>query len=197
MIMTYVIVLMLAVSVIFGGVTGNIGAVSQATVTGTKDAVTLLLNIGGTICLWCGMMEIMKQSGISAKISRLLRPVIKLLFGEAAEDEEACSYIGQNMASNLLGLGSAATPSGLKAAARLRQLAEEKGEKPHGVFLLIVLNTASLQILPTTIAAVRATHGSAAPYDILPAVWLSGIVSVAVGIFAAKSMAAVSRTGKK
>lgn len=188
MIMTRVIVIMFAISLIFGALTGQISKVSQATVSGAKDAIQLIINIGGTICLWNGLLEIMNRSGLANKIARLLRPLIRLLFGKYAEDEEACGYIGQNMASNLLGLGSAATPSGLKAAKRLYKLAEEKKETPHAVFLLIIINTASLQLLPTTIAAVRAGEGSMAPYDILPAVWLSSIVSVAVGITAAKLM---------
>ncbi len=188
MIMTIVIVIMLGASLVFGAVTGQIAQVSQATVSGAKEAVQLLLNICGTICLWNGLLEIMNRSGLAAKTAKLLRPIIRLLFGKYAEDEEACGYIGQNMASNLLGLGSAATPSGLKAAKRLHQLSKEKGEHPHAVFLLIIINTASLQLLPTTIAAVRAAEGSAAPYDILPAVWLSSIVSVLVGITAAKLM---------
>ena len=188
MIMTVVIVIMLGVSLVFAIVTGSISQVAQATVSGAKSGVELILSIGGTICLWSGLLEVMNRSGMAGKISKMLRPVIRLIFGKYAEDEQACSYIGQNMASNILGLGSAATPSGLKAAKRLMQLSKEKGEVPHSVFMLIIINTASIQLLPTTIAAVRASEGSTAPYDILPAVWLASAVSVAVGITAAKLM---------
>lgn len=193
MIMTCVICAMVAAAVVFGGLTGNMAAVSEGVVAGAKSAVELVLKIGGTICLWNGLLEIMNRSGLSAKISVLLTPLIRLLFGKYGEDKEAAGYISQNMAANLLGLGSAATPSGLKAAGRLHRLSLERGEKPHGVFLLIVINTASLQLLPTTVAAVRAAYGSARPFDILPAVWLSSAVSVAVGITAAKLMKAVSK----
>ena len=193
MIMTCVICAMVAAAVVFGGLTGNMAAVSEAVVAGAKSAVELVLKIGGTICLWNGLLEVMNRSGLSAKISVLLTPVIRLLFGKYGEDKEAAGYISQNMAANLLGLGSAATPSGLKAARRLYRLSLERGEKPHGVFLLIVINTASLQLLPTTVAAVRVAYGSARPFDILPAVWLSSAVSVAVGITAAKLMKAVSK----
>ena len=188
MIMTLVIGIILGISLVFAAITGNISQVSHATVSRTKDAVNLLLSIGGTICLWCGLLEVMNRSGLAEKISRFLRPVIRLIFGKYAQDEQACRYIGQNMASNLLGLGSAATPSGLKAAKRLLELSKERGEPPHSVFLLIVINTASLQLLPTTVAAVRAAEGSAVPYDILPAVWLASAVSVVVGIYVAKMM---------
>ena len=193
MIMTYVIVILLALSVIFGSLTGNIGGVSQAAIDGAKQAVTLLLNIGGTICLWNGLLEIMNRSGLSQTVSKLLKPVIRLLFGSYANDEECLQYISQNMSANLLGLGSAATPSGLKAAKRLQQLAQERGERPYGVFLLIVINTASLQLVPTTVAAVRASYGSARPFDILPAVWLASAVSVLLGITAVKLFEAVSK----
>ena len=193
MIMTCVIGAMLALAVIFGGVTGNIGEVSQAALDGAKQAVTLLLNIGGTICLWNGLLEIMNRSGLSEHISKLLQPIIRLLFGSYAKDEECLRYISQNMSANLLGLGSAATPAGLKAAKRLQQLSRERGERPHGVFLLIVINTASLQLLPTTVAAVRSSMGSARPFDILPAVWLASAVSVAAGITAVGIFRAVSK----
>ena len=131
-------------------------------------------------------MEVMNRSGLSKHIAALLRPLILLLYGRDGRDSEAASALSQNMAANLLGLGSAATPAGLRAAARLHTLAQGRGEPPHGVFLLIVLNTASLQLFPTTVAAVRAACGASSPYDILPAVWLSSAISVATGIFAAK-----------
>ena len=193
MLMTGVIAAMTVAAVMFGALMGNMSGVSQAVVSGAKQAVTLMLNIGGTICLWNGLLEIMNRSGLSEKVSKLLYPVIRLLFGSYAKDKEACAYISQNMAANILGLGSAATPAGLKAAKRLHQLSNEKGQKPHSVFLLIVINTASLQLLPTTVAAVRASFGSAKPFDILPAVWIASIVSVLVGITTAKLLKAVSK----
>ena len=193
MIMTCVICALVAAAVVFGGLTGNISAVSQAAVSGAKSAVELVIKIGGTICLWNGLLEVMNRSGLSGLIAKLLKPVIGLLFGKYGKDQEAAGYISQNMAANLLGLGSAATPSGLKAARRLYDLSTRGGERPHGVFLLMVVNTASLQLLPTTVAAVRASYGSARPFDILPAVWLSSAVSVAVGVGAAKLLKAVSK----
>ena len=193
MIMTWVIGLMTAASIVFGCLTGSMGQVSQAAISGAKQATELMFNIGGTICLWNGLMEIMNRSGLSKTISRLLRPVIRLLFGEYARDAECVQYISQNMAANILGLGSAATPAGLKAAKRMFTLSKAKNLRPHGVFMLIVVNTASLQLLPTTVAAVRASLGSPQPFDILPAVWLSSAVSVAVGVGAVCLFRAVSK----
>ena len=188
MLMSCVLLAMLAVSLLCGALTGRMPEVSQASIAGAKEAVTLMLSIGGTICLWCGLMEVMQESGLSKKIARLLRPVISLLFGKYARDEEARDALSRNMAANLLGLGSAATPAGLQAAGRLLRLSEQYGEPPDAVYLLIVVNTASLQLLPTTVAAVRAGLGCREPYDILPAVWLASVGSVCAAVLAARQL---------
>ena len=186
MLMSRVLAVLAGVALVMGALTGRMAQVSQATISGSEEAVRLILRMAGTLCLWNGLMEVMQRSGLAHKVARLLSPLIGLLFGEYAKDPQARAAIAQNMSANLLGLGSAATPSGLRAAKRLQQLSDQKGTPPHGVFLLIVINTASLQLLPTTVAAVRAGLGSAAPYDILPAVWLSSAVSVTVAVLAAR-----------
>ena len=188
MLMSRVLALMAAVSLLCGAMTGRLPQVSRATADGAMEAVQLLLRMGGTLCLWNGLMEVMQVSGLTEKLARLLHPVIARLFGDYAHDPRAREAIARNMAANLLGLGSAATPSGLQAAKRLKELSDRQGKPPHGAFLLIVINTASLQLLPTTVAAVRAGLGAARPYDILPAVWLSSAVSVLTAITAARLM---------
>lgn len=186
MLMSRVLALLTALALLFGLLTGRLPQVSQATVSGAEEAVRLLLRIGGTLCLWNGLMEVMTRSGLAGRVARWLTPLIRLLFGSYADDPAARSAIAQNMAANLLGLGSAATPAGLRAAKRLRDLSAAQGRPPHGVFLLIVLNTASLQLLPTTVAALRAGLGSPQPYDILPAVWVTSALSVTAGVVAAR-----------
>ncbi len=186
MLMSRVLALLTALALVMGALSGRMAQVSQATISGAGEAVRLILSIGGTLCLWNGLMEVMQRAGLAQKLARLLSPVISLLFGTYAKDPQAKAAIAQNMSANLLGLGSAATPSGLRAAKRLKELSDRQGKPPHGAFLLMVINTASLQLLPTTVAAVRAGLGSAAPFDILPAVWLSSAVSVAVAICAAR-----------
>jgi spore maturation protein A len=188
MLMSRVVAALVAMALVFGGLSGRMTEVSNGLVEGAAGAVSLMISIGGAICLWSGLMEVMARSGLAEWVARLLRPLILLLFGKAGRDREARDAISQNMAANLLGLGSAATPSGLRAARRLQQLAEQEGRPPDEVMLLIVLNTASLQLIPTTIAAVRAGLGAVEPYDILPAVWLASGISVAVGILACKLM---------
>lgn len=186
MLMSRVLTVLCLLSLVMGLLTGRMEQVSQATLSGAQEAVQLLLKMGGTLCLWNGVMEVMSRSGLSAKVAHLLQPLISLLFGSYARDAAARDAIARNMAANLLGLGSAATPSGLQAAKRLKELSDRRGAIPHGVFLLMVINTASLQLLPTTVAAVRSSLGAAQPFDILPAVWLSSTVSVATAVVAAK-----------
>lgn len=186
MLMSKVLAVLVGLALVMGALTGRMPEVSQATIAGAGEAVSLLLRLAGTLCLWNGLMEVMSRSGLADKVARLLGPLISLLFGEYARDPQARAAISQNMAANLLGLGSAATPSGLRAAERLYCLSQQKQQEPHGVFLLIIINTASMQLLPTTVAAVRAGLGCRTPYDILPAVWLSSAVSVTAGVLAAR-----------
>lgn len=178
-------------ALLFGLLGGNIGAVAAALPQGAAGAVQLVLAIGGTICVWSGVMEVMNQSGLTDKISKALTPVIRLLFGRQGQDRAAREALSQNMAANLLGLGSAATPAGLRAAARLA----ETGGRPNcdAVLRLMVLNSASLQLIPANIAAVRAAAGSSRPFAILPAVWLSSAASVCAALLAAWLLARVWR----
>ena len=193
MLMSRVLAALLLLAVVFGTLTGRMADVALAAVSGTQQAVELILSIAGTICLWSALMEVMNRSGLALRIANMLRPVIVWLFGKYGRDEQAAEAISQNMAANLLGLGSAATPAGLRAAKRLDELARRDGVRPDSVLLLIVINTASVQLLPTTVAAVRAAYGSPNPYDILPAVWVSSLISVAVGIFLARILGKIWR----
>lgn len=189
--MAKIFAILFAVALVFGLLGGNIGAVAAALPEGAAGAVKLMLAIGGTICVWSGVMEVMNQSGLTDKISRMLTPVIRLLFGRQGQDREAREALTQNMAANLLGLGSAATPAGLRAAARLA----ETGGRPDcdAVLRLMVLNSASLQLIPANIAAVRAAAGSTRPFAIIPAVWLSSAASVCAALLAASLLSRVWR----
>ncbi len=193
MFMSKLLAVLLLLAVVFGALTGRMPEVSLAAVSGARQAVELLISIAGSTCLWSALMEVMNRSGLSARIASALRPLIVLLFGRHGRDEQAAEAISQNMAANLLGLGSAATPAGLRAAARLHELSQRDRIPPDSVLRLIVLNTASVQLLPTTIAAVRASCGSQSPYDILPAVWAASIISVCTGLLAAAVLRRVWR----
>lgn len=187
MTMTVIWTGMIVVSILCGLATGRGSAVAAAAVEGTSAAVQLALSIAGMLCLWTGVMEVMRQSGLADRLSRLLAPILHRLFPQAAKDRDTMDSISANVSANLLGLGSAATPLGLEAARRLAR--SSPGVASDSLCMLVVCNTASIQLIPTTVASVRAAEGCAAPFDILPAVWLASALSVGVGILACKIFA--------
>ncbi len=182
---------MVLVSVLCGLATGRGPEVAAAAAEGASAAVELCLSIAGMMCLWTGVMEVMRRAGLADSLSRLLGPVLRRLFPKAARDREAMDSISANVSANLLGLGNAATPLGIEAAKRLSRGGD--GRACDDLCMLVVCNTASIQLIPTTVATVRASAGSAAPFDILPAVWLASALSVGVGILACKLFARVWR----
>lgn len=191
MAMTVIWTGMVVISVLCGLATGRGPEVAAAAVEGTRAAVELCLTIGGMLCLWSGVMEVMRRAGLAQKLSRLLRPILRRLYPSVADDGGVMDSISANVSANLLGLGNAATPLGLEAA---RGMSRRSGKTASDALcMLVVCNTASIQLLPTTVATVRAGLGCAAPFDILPAVWLASAVSVGVGITAAKVCARVWR----
>ena len=180
------------VSILCGLAPGRGPAVATAALDGAAAAVELCLSLAGVLCLWMGVMEIMRRSGLSQKLSRLLMPVLRRLYPAFARDREVMDTIAANVSANLLGLGNAATPLGLEAARKMSR--RTPGVANDALCMLVVCNTASIQLIPTTVAAVRAGAGCAAPFDILPATWLASAISVSVGILAAKLFAKIWRT---
>ncbi len=175
---------MVVLSLVYGLWAGNGAAVAAGAVEGAAAAVELCLTMAGLMCLWMGVMEIMKRSGLAGALSRLLRPVLGRLYPDFRKDRETMDAISANVSANLLGLGNAATPLGIQAARRMAQ--RTPGVASDSLCMLVVCNTASIQLFPTTVAAVRQSLGCQTPFDILPAVWLASLVSVAVGVLAAK-----------
>lgn len=174
---------MVLLSLIFGIATGNLDEVANAALEGAGSAVELSISMAGILCLWSGVMEIMNACGLSAGLARAFRPILRRLLPEASRDEKTLAAVSANVSANLLGLGNAATPLGIRAARRMARSCD--GVASNELCLLVVLNTASIQLLPTTIASLRAAAGSQTPFDILPAVWLSSAMSVAAGLAAA------------
>ncbi|BFK86483.1 nucleoside recognition domain-containing protein [Pseudoflavonifractor gallinarum] len=177
---------MVGCAVFCGLLTGRGPQVAAAAMEGAAAAVELCLSMAGVLCLWMGVMEVMRRSGLSQGLSRLLRPLLKRLYPDFARDREVMDSISANVSANLLGLGNAATPLGIQAARRMSR--RTPGVASDSLCMLVVCNTASIQFIPTTVASVRAAAGCAAPFDILPAVWLASALSVTVGILAAKVM---------
>ena len=180
---------MLVLSIGIGAATGRIGAVSQAAITGAAGAVELFLLLLGTICMWNGLMKIAEYAGVTDAVCRLLSPLTRRLFPDLKPSSEGMQAITMNMTANLLGLGNAATPLGLRAMKYMAQEAPDKGVATDSMAMFVVINTASLQLVPTTIATIRIKYGSAAPFDTLPCIWISSIVTLSVGILLAKLLA--------
>ena len=189
MAMTWLWTGMVALSVLFGAATGNLGALGGAALEGARSAVELCVSLAGVMCLWTGVMEVMNRSGLSALLARAFRPLLRRLLPQASRDEETIATVSANLSANMLGLGNAATPLGIRAAERMARGSD--GVASDELCLFLVLNTASIQLLPTTVASVRAALGCADPFDIRPAVWLTSAAAVAVGVLAAKLLARV------
>ena len=182
---------MVALSLLCGLATGRGELVAAAAVEGAQSAVELCISMAGMLCLWTGVMEVMRRSGLAEKLSRLLRPVLRLLFPQVARDRAVMDSISANISANLLGLGNAARPLGIEAVRKMGR--KTPGTASDAMCMLVVCNTASIQLIPTTVASVRAAAGSGAPFDILPAVWLASVLSVGVGILACKILARIWR----
>ncbi len=178
-------VVFVTASMLFGAVQGKGEAVAAAAFSGAGAAVELCLGLAAAICLWSGVTSLMEASGLSEELGRLLSPLLGRLFPAAWRRKSLRRNITANVTANLLGLGNAATPPGVAAAEEMAAMTT------HGSTELrrfVVLNTASIQLLPATVAAIRSSCGAAAPFDILPAVWLSSAAALCAGLLACRLM---------
>ena len=191
MALTLAWVTMMALSLLFAGLNGTAAAVGAAAAEGTSAAITLGLGLLGGIMFWSGLMEVMERAGLTAALSRMLRPILYRLFPSCGRDGELARELSLNVSANLLGLGNAATPAGVRAAVRLREHAPDDDASDE-LCRLVVMNTASIQLLPTTVAAVRGALGAANTFDILPAVWITSLFSVTVGLLAERCFSRLS-----
>ena len=182
--MAFVVTGLFLFSLLFGASTGKMAHVSAAALSGASSSAELCLSMAGSLCLWNGVMTVLERSSLGFYLGRALRVVLRRLFPKGGQDAETLTALSGNMSANLLGLGNAATPMGIRAATRMA--AGCGGVASNELCRLVVLNTASVQLLPTTVAALRSAAGCQTPLDILPAVWLSSLISVAAGLGAAK-----------
>jgi len=172
---------MVLISVVFSLFTGQGADLAASVLQGAQSGVTLTISLAGAICLWAGVSRVMEQTGITGWLSTLLSPLLYRIFPTAKEDSLLAGDLSANICANLLGLGNAATPMGISAARRMARGQTATDE----LCRLIVLNTASIQLIPTNVAAVRASLGSTTPFDILPAVWITSFTSAGLGVTAA------------
>lgn len=164
---------------------GNIDKVNSSIFESTKSAVELSLTFLGTMCLWNGIMQIAYKSKLINKIVKILNPVIKILFPEIKKMRKL-KEISMNIVANIFGLGNAATPLGIKAMKSMQEENNEKDALSNSMMMFIVLNTASLQLIPTTVIAIRTSIGSNNPTAIVVPVWIATICSILIGIFITK-----------
>lgn len=193
MMLSYVICGILLLAFGSAAAAGRLELLSAAALSGAADAVTLSLALCGTVCLWSGVMELMKRCGLSEKLSALLRPALGRLFPSASKDGETMAALSQNVSANLLGLGNAATPAGIRAALGMKRLSGGDSTASKELCRLVILNTASIQLVPATVAALRGSLGATAPFDILPAVWLSSACALTAGLLTERLFSRLSR----
>lgn len=183
------------ISLLFAVWNHRVDLLTEAALSGASDAFRLAFEMGGPLCLWSGVMEVLRRTGLADDLARLFRPVLGRLFPKAGRDPETLSAVSANVSANLLGLGNAATPLGIRAARRMA--AGCGGTASDELCRLVVLNTASVQLVPATAAALRASCGCRTPFDILPAVWLASGVSVCTGLLAARGFETLERARGK
>ena len=189
MVMSRFWMLTLSTSIFCALVTGRGAALAASVMQGAQAGVTLAISLAGSLCLWSGVGKLMEAGGLTDKLSRLLRPLLHRLFPSTKEDFVLRRELSGNICANLLGLGNAATPMGIRAAKRLKRNDEATDE----LCRLIVLNTASIQLIPANVAAVRSSLGCASPFDILLPVWITSFCSAGLGVGAAWLLGRVRR----
>lgn len=184
MVMSWIWTGLIMISVIAAVILGRGSELAAAVPQGAQAGITLVISIAGSVCLWTGVGRLMEHAGITRGLSKLLAPVLGRIFPSSRTDEALAGSLSANVCANILGLGNAATPMGIQAANRLA-LGHRDGVASDELCRLIVLNTASIQLIPANVAAVRSGLGCASPFDILPAVWVTSIISAGLGLCAA------------
>ena len=183
--MNYIFSGLILISLFVGLITGNIGETATAAMDGAKMAVETSLSILGVMCFWMGMMKIAEKAKLLEKLSKVMEPLISRLF-KSVKSKKAKEAIMMNITANIFGIGNAATPFGLKA---VEEMEKENGNRKiatNDMCRFVVINTASIQLIPTTLLALRSSFGSAEPYKIIPAVWITSVAALIFGLVAEK-----------
>lgn len=175
---------MIALSVVFGAANGRIQQVTEAAFTGAQTGVTVCFGLISILVFWMGLMKIAEESGIVRRLSALMAPIVRWLFPDVPKDHPALGYILSNMSANLLGLGNAATPMGIRAMQELQKLNPDPSTATPAMCTLLALNTASITIIPTTLIAIRMNFGSAHPADIIGPTLLATAISTGAAVAA-------------
>lgn len=174
------------ISYLYAICVGNVSEITQSVFDSCKSAVDLSITFLGTMCLWTGIMQIAKKTTLINKLTNFLKPIMKILFPDIKEDDTAYEEISMNMVANILGLGNAATPLGLKAMKTMQKANPHKDKLTNSMAMFIIINTASIQIIPTTVIAIRSSLGSSNPTSIIIPVWIATISAALLGTISAK-----------
>lgn len=198
--MQVILVVIPAVSLVFAALGGRMGELSAAMLDKSGEAVELVISLCGVICFWSGIMRVAERAGLVEKLARLLSPLVSFLFKGVEKGGKAAGLVTMNLAANILGLGNASTPLGIAAMKAIAD--EDKGERDRetatdDMIMLAVLNTASLQVIPTTAAALRAANGAEKPFEILPCVWIVSAYSAVLVTVSVKLMCSFGRKRRR
>lgn len=174
------------ISYLYAIMIGNTDKINTSIFSSTQEAVTLCITLLGTICLWNGIMKIAEKTSAITRLTKILNPIVKFLFPELKNQESIRKEISMNMVANILGLGNAATPLGIKAMKSMQEINYDKKTLSNSMVMLIVLNTASIQIIPTTVIAIRASLNSKNPTSIIFPVWIATICAAVAGVVVTK-----------
>ncbi len=183
--MSIIWVFMVVTSLVFAFFTNSLGQISLAFLEGANEAIQLSILLAGPLCLWSGVMKLLEKGGGGRLLSKVLHPVMKKLFPKTSENPKGVACLCGNISANLLGLGNAATPMGIEAVAVMKTIKPE-GMVQREMYRLVVMNTASIQLLPTTLIALRSSNGCKTPWDILPGVWITSSCALVAGLMATK-----------
>ncbi len=184
-------------SIIYSMIFGDVETLNTAVFKGSEEAVTTSITLLGSLCLWCGIMKIAEHTKFVKKISKIIQPLVKFSFPEVKNDKKITQEISMNMVANILGLGNAATPLGLKAINSMQKQNKNKKELSNSMMMLIVINTASIQLIPTTVIALRSSLGSTNPTSIIVPVWIATLVAAIVGITSTKILIKLTDKNKR
>lgn len=166
--------------------TGNGAEISTTIVESADSTVKFIIGLVGIMCFWCGVMKIAEKSGLTQKLARLMKPLLKFLFKDAGKDEKALGAIVMNLTANMMGLSNAATPFGIKAMEEMDRLNPNKGRASNDMALFLVMNAACIQLVPSTIISIRAAAGSSNPGAIILPAILSTASAAIVGVICCK-----------
>lgn len=184
----YIWFIMIFLGILVGVLTGNGQGISNIIIESIDSTVTFIIGLVGLMCFWCGVMKVAEKSGFTEKLAKIMKPILRLIFKEASKDEKALGAIVMNITANMMGLGNAATPFGIKAMQEMDRLNKEKGKASNDMALFLVLNAACIQLVPSTVISIRAAAGSSNPGIIIFPAIISTSIAAVVGVICCKIM---------